>query len=99
MLYRAALLAKTDRISSDILETSISASGGKISDVPAHSGVSNHMTAEERLAERRRDIVNANAKLLREAMDITGGNRTKAADLLKISRNTFYRMLKKYNIE
>ena len=57
------------------------------------------MTAEERLAERRRDIVNANAKLLREAMDITGGNRTKAADLLKISRNTFYRMLKKYNIE
>ncbi len=99
VLYRAALLAKTDRISSDILETSISASGGKISDVPAHSGVSNHMTAEERLAERRRDIVNANAKLLREAMDITGGNRTKAADLLKISRNTFYRMLKKYNIE
>ena len=99
VLYRAALLAKADRISSDILETSISASGGKISDVPAHSGVSNHMTAEERLAERRRDIVNANAKLLREAMDITGGNRTKAADLLKISRNTFYRMLKKYNIE
>lgn len=99
VLYRAALLTKTDKIGRDILEASISAGGGKVRNSLSHNMPADYQSAEDRLAERRADIDKANANLLKEAMDITGGNRTKAADLLEISRNTFYRMLKKYNIE
>ena len=99
VLYRAALLTKTDKIGRDILKSSISAGGGKVSNLLLHNAPASDQSPEDRLAQRRADVDRANANLLKEAIDITGGNRTKAADLLKISRNTFYRMLKKYNIE
>ena len=50
----------------------------------------------ESLDKIRSRIDSAYADLLREALYQTGGNKSKAADLLDISRKTFYRMLEKY---
>lgn len=37
-------------------------------------------------------------KIIREVMDITGGNKAKAAEILKIKRSTLYYKLKQYNM-
>lgn len=50
----------------------------------------------ESLDKIRSRIDSAYADLLREALYQTGGNKSKAADLLDISRKTLYRMLEKY---
>lgn len=55
-----------------------------------------NQTPQERLAEKRRIIEESNAALMKEALDISNGNRTEAAKLLNISRKTFYNMLEKY---
>lgn len=56
-------------------------------------------TAEERIEHRKKDIDKAYIDLLKEVLDITGGNRKKAATLLGISRNTFYRLLEKHGMK
>lgn len=53
-------------------------------------------TPEERLASCRKKIDDAYAEQLATALDITEGNKSKAAELLGISRQTFYRMIEKY---
>ena len=51
---------------------------------------------EVRLARRRDAVEQSQAELLREALLITGGNKTKAAELLGVSRKTFYNMWERY---
>ncbi len=100
VLYRAALFSKTDFITKDVLEASIFAgnSGAKLpSTIPQES--TENISPEDRLKQRYDEVNTANINLIKEAIDIAGGNRSKAADILNISRNTFYRTLKKYNIE
>ena len=53
-------------------------------------------TPEGRLEKCRREIEKANANLLKEALEITNGNKQEAAVLLGMSRATFYRMMEKY---
>ena len=101
VLYRAALLSKTPYIGEDVIRTSISAT----SQIPViqapKSEVGDSITsmpAEDRLELRRSQLDEANANLIKEALSIADGNKTKAAELLNMSRNTFYRMIKKYDI-
>ncbi len=91
VINRATVLAKSGSISHDVLETAMYAKG------------KNHKTPlagspGERLQKRRQAVDDAHADLMREALNISGGNKKKAAELLGVSRKTFYRMLEKYTI-
>ncbi len=97
VLYRASLLSKTDYITSETLESSISANGS-VKMIKHDTPESIGMSPKDRLDKCKSDVDLAYKKLLQEAISLSDGNRSKAAELLNISRNTFYRMLKKYNI-
>lgn len=52
--------------------------------------------AEDSIAQQKKKIEEAYGNLLKCALENTGGNRTKAASLIGVSRKTFYRMMRKY---
>jgi DNA-binding NtrC family response regulator len=52
-----------------------------------------------RLPEEGVDLNALEAEILRQALDLAGGNRSKAARLLKISRDTFLYRLQKFSVE
>ena len=99
VLYRAALLAKTNTITKDVIASSISANGTLAHNVQQYHSEDSDISAEERLARCREDVNTAKIRLIREALEITGGNRSKAAELLGVSRNTLYRYLENYHID
>ena len=99
VLSRAALLSKSSFITRDVLTASIFASGSDARLSYEQSLPDSTLSAEARLAQRQQEVEAAGANLLKEAISIAGGNKSKAAALLDMSRNTFYRMLKKYNLE
>lgn len=90
VIQRVALLSKRNVINGKDIEASISSKTSYRfkNDVPE--------TPADRLDKCRRDIFEANAHLLKEALEITSGNRRDAANLLGMSRATFYRMMEKY---
>lgn len=89
VIQRVALLSRRNVINGRDIEASISSKSYSFkTDAPE--------TPAGRLEKCRRDIDKANANLLREALELTGGNRREAADLLGVSRATFYRMMEKY---
>lgn len=53
-------------------------------------------TSAEILNERRAEIDRSYAALLKEALLLSDGNKTEAANLLNVSRKTIYNMLEKY---
>ena len=89
VIHRITLLAKTNVVTADILESAIYSKGYALRMKPDEA-------PEAILNKRMADISNSYANLLNEALDIAGGNKSKAANLLGISRKTFYRMLEKY---
>lgn len=100
ILYRASLLSKTKFITKEDLNASFLSGGlpsGAIEEF--QSVLDSGLSAEARLAQRKHEVDVSNANLLKEAISIAKGNRTKAAEILGLSRNTLYRMLRKYNIE
>lgn len=101
VLYRAALLSKTPHITGDVLKNSISLNTGGPAVNYRRQDVREDISGmpdDERLKLRLNQVDKANANLIREALSIAHGNKTKAAELLDMSRNTFYRMMKKYGV-
>lgn len=99
VLSRAALLSKSSFITKDVLTASIFASGSSARISYEQSVQDSALSAEARLSQRQQEVDAAGANLLKEAISIAGGNKTKAAELLGMSRNTFYRTLRKHNLE
>ena len=89
-INRIDLLSKEDVITGSMLESSLSAKGFAIHDDTAE-------TPADRIQKRRREIDVSHINLLKEALSITKGNKKDAAELLDMSRKTFYRMLEKYD--
>ena len=89
VINRIAILSKERTVTRDVLEASIHSKGYMLKPNVGEA-------PEDRLEKRRREVDVSHANLLREALDITGGNKKQAAELLGVSRKTFYRMLEKY---
>lgn len=89
VIHRITLLSKTNIITRDVLEAAIYSKGYVLKS-------STNETPEVRLNKRISDINNSYANLINEALDITKGNKSQAAELLNVSRKTFYRMIEKY---
>lgn len=90
VIHRISVLSKTMEITRDTLEASIYSKGYMLKN-------NDNEAPEERLNRRRKEIDTAYASLIKEVLDIAGDNKTRAAELLGVSRRTFYRLLEKYN--
>lgn len=89
VINRATLLSKTNIIRKDDIDAAIYSSD--------HSAANRYLPDDSKsLDEIKNDINLSYQKLLLEALKLTDGNKTKAADVLGISRKTFYRMMEKY---
>lgn len=93
VMSRVSVLSRNDIITADELNESI----GILPVSPSSSG--KEQSSCTRLDDIRAKIDQTYAELIREALRLSGGNKSKAADLLDISRKTLYRMLEKYSIE
>lgn len=91
VMNRIDLLYPEDFVSAEAISRMLFSSEKKL------QGHSSRPPAE-RVAARQADIDTAYINLLKEALDITGGNKKNAAQLLGVSRKTIYRMLEKYKM-
>ena len=91
VINRATVLSKSRIISREILESSISSKGYFLKNTEPED-------PEYRLNKRLEEIDEAYVNLLNEALQISGGNKKKAAELIGVSRKTYYRMLEKYGL-
>lgn len=89
IIYRVTLLSKSDKITDDELNAAIYSKGYLMKSVTNES-------PDVRLSKCMTAVHQAYADLIAEALDITCGNKKSAAELLGISRQTFYRMIEKY---
>ncbi|MCI8610231.1 MAG: sigma 54-interacting transcriptional regulator [Firmicutes bacterium] len=92
IMHRIILSVKEDMITGENVETAIYSKGNRLSE----SQQVRQESDEARLRRCRLDVKASYANLLSEALHIAGGNKSVAADLLQMSRATFYRMLDKY---
>ena len=89
VITRATVLSKSKIISKETLEESIASKGYMLKAISTD-------TPAERVKQKLTEIDNAYTSLLKEALELTAGNKKEAAELIGVSRNTFYRMLEKY---
>jgi transcriptional regulator with PAS, ATPase and Fis domain len=89
VILRINLLSKTNIVTKDILESAIYSKGYNLKSKTNES-------PEVKLNKRIMDVNNSYANLINEALDITQGNKSQAAELLGVSRKTLYRMIEKY---
>ena len=87
-LERAMILAPTDRITVDLLPLQ--------STVPPSASASSEMQPEDLSIKRRTRTLEE--RLIRLALEQTGGNRTRAAEILEISPRALQYKLKEYAI-
>ena len=89
VISRADLLSKGIVITGDDLTSAIYSSSYTASAKP-------DVPLQKSLNEIRSDIHTSYRLLLTEAIKLANGNKTNAAEILGVSRKTFYRMLERY---
>lgn len=92
VINRATVLSKSGIISGEVLENAIHAKGFMLKTASIDS-------PEDRIEKRMQNINASYTALLKEALAVSGGNKKKAAELIGVSRKTFYRMLEKYGAD
>jgi len=88
-IKRATLVEKTDRIGVSALNIDLNG----LADLPPY------LEALEKGESFNQIIAGAEKELIIRALKLSGGNRTKAANILNLNRKTFYRKLGVYGIQ
>ncbi|MFV0363295.1 MAG: sigma-54 interaction domain-containing protein [Suipraeoptans sp.] len=89
VIQRNILLTKSKTITGAMMEATIYSSGYDIKS-------EGKLLPERRINERLAEVQNAYKGLIEEAIEIAGGNKSQAAELIGVSRKTLYRMIEKY---
>lgn len=89
VMNRVSVLSDSDVISRELLYSSLQSNGASF------TSSSDGKSPEERLQDKKAAINRSYADLINEALSIAGSNKTKAAELLGVSRKTFYNMMER----
>ena len=99
VIQRVAVLSKTDVVDKETLETAIYSKGYAFKSEDKSEKESEVSEKEDTLESRFREVYKSHRELLEEALRLANGNKTKAAELLGVTRQTIYRLMKKYSID
>ena len=94
VINRIAILSPDPVIDAGFLESILPVRKTPLVETRQKQAQATRMSAE---FSRQRSDQSANVDLVHLALEITGGKRKEAADLIGVSRNTFYRMMKNTN--